>query len=110
MVSYLLISASAVLQMPSFPSTDFHLNCRKAQFLGRGAKLSSDPCDCHPIDLAWQNCRRFECWEDRGDTGDYRNNCKNLPDKKKRPGSCVAYGEPGFCCGMLNTHMACTRV
>lgn len=68
MVSYLLISASAVLQMPFFPGTDFHLNCRKARFLGRGAQLSSDLCDCHSIDLSWQKPRRFECWEDREDS------------------------------------------
>lgn len=60
----------------------FHLNCRRLQFLGQGVWLSSVLCDCHGVDLYWQELKRFECWGNHK-LWDCKNEYKTLPDKKK---------------------------
>lgn len=52
----------------SSPALIFHLNCRTLWILSKGVQLSSDLCDCHWIDLDWQEPKRFECWENHEDS------------------------------------------
>jgi len=36
-------------------------------------------------------------------SGDYKNEYKNLPHKRKQPGNCMTYVESGVCCAILTT-------
>lgn len=76
-------------QCLSSPTLIFHLNCRRLQFLGQGVWLSSDLCDCHWLNLDWQELKRFSAgrYMSTHKLWDYKNEYKNLSDKKKQHGT-----------------------